>query len=154
MDINSEVINKLLVNQQVSISQEELYKLIAIPGVKFELPLNDDTLRAFISLVGRSNSRVNRSGVYIFSRLASGRKYVGSSNSLARRLFGYFRHEYNEKDNFGLLLPLLKKEGVAAFSLEMFIVPLRYPSDSYLFLEQYYLPCPPLIERSDERGLK
>lgn len=73
------------------------------------MPLNDDTARAFIGLVGRSNSRINRAGVYILILLATGSKYVGSSNSLARRLFGYFRHEYNEKENYGLMLPILKK---------------------------------------------
>jgi hypothetical protein len=38
-DITSEIINKELVNQQVFITQEELDKLKAIPGVKFDLPL-------------------------------------------------------------------------------------------------------------------
>ena len=68
-DITSEVINKILINQQVSISPEELDKLKGIPGVKFDLPFNDETLRAFISLVGRSNSRVHRAGVYMFTHL-------------------------------------------------------------------------------------
>ncbi len=112
-DITSEVMNKVLVNQQVSITQTELEKLKSIPGVKFDLPLNDDTVRAFIGLVGRSNSRISRAGVYIFTRIATGSQYVGSTNSLARRLFGYFRHEKNEKENSGLLLPILKKQGVA-----------------------------------------
>jgi hypothetical protein len=38
-DITSEIINKELVNQQVFITQEELDKLKAILGVKFDLPL-------------------------------------------------------------------------------------------------------------------
>ena len=54
-------------------------------------------------------------------------------------MFGYFRHENNQKDNFGLLLPILRKEGIAAFSLEIFIIPSKFPSNSYLFLEQYHL---------------
>ena len=138
-NITSEVINKLLINQQVSISQAELDKLKSIPGVKFDLPLNDETFRAFIGLLGRSNSRVNRAGIYIFTHLESSKKYIGSSNSLARRLFGYFRHEHNQKENSGLMLPILKQEGIAAFSLEIFIIPTEFPSDSYLFLEQYHL---------------
>ena len=48
-DITSEVINKILVNPQVSITPEELDKLKGIPGVKFDLPLNDETTRAFIA---------------------------------------------------------------------------------------------------------
>ena len=138
-DITSEEINKLLANQQVSITPGELNKLKSIPGVKFDLPLNDETLPGFIGLIGRSNSRVHRSGIYMFTHITSGSQYIGSSNNLARRLFGYFRHEHNEKENSGLLLPLLRKEGVAAFSLEIFIIPLSYPSNSYLFLEQYHL---------------
>jgi len=51
--ITSEVINKTLVNQLVSITQEVLDKLKDIPGVKFDLPLNDETTRAFIALVGK-----------------------------------------------------------------------------------------------------
>jgi hypothetical protein len=55
IDITSEVINKTLINQQVSILPEEFDKLKSVPGVRFDLPLNKETTRAFISLVGRSN---------------------------------------------------------------------------------------------------
>ena len=44
-EITSEVINETLANQQVSITQEELDKLKSILGVKFDLPLNDETAR-------------------------------------------------------------------------------------------------------------
>jgi hypothetical protein len=77
----SNVINGLLLNQQVSITQEELDKLKAISGVKFDLPLNDETFRAFIALVGRQRSQ--KSGVYVFTYKATGSKYVGSSNNLS-----------------------------------------------------------------------
>lgn len=55
--ITSEVINKILINQQVFITQEELGKLKGIPGVKFYLPLNQETMGAFIALVGRRRSQ-------------------------------------------------------------------------------------------------
>jgi hypothetical protein len=77
----SDAINGLLLNQQVSITQEELDKLKAISGVKFDLPLNDETFRAFIALVGRQRSQ--KSGVYVFTYKATGSKYVGSSNNLS-----------------------------------------------------------------------
>ena len=64
-DITSEIINNLLVNQDVSITEEELEKLKAIPGVKFDLPLSDETYRAFIGLVGRPKTRIRKPGVYI-----------------------------------------------------------------------------------------
>lgn len=114
-EITSEVINKILVNQQVYISPEELDKLKGIAGVKFDLPLNDETTRAFIALVGRQRSQ--KSGVYVFTRLESGSKYVGSSNNLAYRLFNYFRHKENPRSNSGLMLPLLREQGIGAFSL-------------------------------------
>jgi hypothetical protein len=136
-EITSEVINKILVNQQVFITQEELDKLKGIPGVKFDLPLNDETTRAFIDLVGRQRSQ--KSGVYVFTHLESGSKYVGSSNNLSYRLFNYFRHGDNPRYNSGLMLPILRKQGIGAFSLEIFIIPTEFSSDSYLFLEQYHL---------------
>lgn len=70
-DITKEVINNILANQGVSITQEELDKLKSIPGVKFDLPLNDDTTRAFISLVGRQINQ--KPGIYIFTHIATGR---------------------------------------------------------------------------------
>jgi hypothetical protein len=112
-EITSEVINKILVNQQVYISPEELYKLKGIAGVKFDLPLNDETTRAFIALVGRQRSQ--KSGVYVFTRLESGSKYVGSSNNLAYRLFNYFRHKENPRSNSVLMLPLLREKGYRGF---------------------------------------
>ena len=42
-NITSEILNKLLANQQVSITLLELDRLKDIPGVKFDLPLNDHT---------------------------------------------------------------------------------------------------------------
>ena len=135
-DITSEVINKILVNQKIFITQEELDKLKGIPGVKFDLPLNDETSRAFIALVGRQRSQ--KSGVYIFTHNESGSKYVGSSNNLFFRLFDYFRHDA-KSDYTGLLLPMLRKQGLGAFSLEIFIIPAEFSKNSYLYLEQYHL---------------
>jgi hypothetical protein len=135
-EITSEVINKILVNQKVFIIQEELDRLKGIPGVKFDLPLNDETSRAFIALVGRQRSQ--KSGVYIFTHKESGSKYVGSSNNLFFRLFDYFRHDA-KSDYTGLLLPMLRKQGLGAFSLEIFIIPAEFSPNSYLYLEQYHL---------------
>ena len=152
-EITSEVINKILVNQKVFITHEELDRLKGIPGVKFDLPssahfiikpmsrfnnkiLNDETTRAFIALVGRQRSQ--KSGVYIFTHKESGSKYVGSSNNLFFRLFDYFRYDA-KSDYTGLLLPMLRKQGLGAFSLEIFIIPAEFSPNSYLYLEQYHL---------------
>jgi hypothetical protein len=137
--ITSDNINALLVNQEVSISQKELDKLLEIKGVSFELPLSDQTYPAYLSLIGRPKTKGRRAGVYIFTHIVSGSKYVGSSNSLSRRLEQYFNPN-SEFNKYGLLLPLLKKEGFAAFKLEIFVMPKELSKNYYfLFLEQYYL---------------
>jgi len=56
-EITVKVLNKLLANQQVSITQSELKQLIKIPKVKFDLPLNDQTYPSFVGLVGRPKTR-------------------------------------------------------------------------------------------------
>lgn len=137
--ITSNDINALLINQDVSISQKELDELLRIKSVSFALPLNDQTYPAYYSLIGRPKTRGRRAGVYIFTHIASGSKYVGSSNSLSRRLDQYFKPN-SEFNKYGLLLPLLKKEGFVAFNLEIFVMPKEFSKDYYyLFLEQYYL---------------
>lgn len=146
-DITSEVLNNLLKNQQVSITEEELARLKTISGVRFDLPLNDQTYPSFVGLVGKPNTRGTKAGVYIFTHKATGSKYVGSSNSLSRRLDQYFTYKHFNQENSGLLLPLIKKDGFGAFNLEIFVVPEDFSHAAttykleyyYLFLEQYYL---------------
>ena len=136
----SEVINSVLLNQKVSISQKELEVLLNIPSVKFDLPLTNETYPALIALVGKAQSRRSNAGVYIFNQKATGSKYVGSSNDLARRFKQYFEKNvlFNNKDT-GLLQPLINKEGFSAFTLEVIVVPSSFSKFSHCFLEQYYL---------------
>lgn len=86
-------------------------RLKAIPGVKFDLPLNDQTNPAFEGLVGKPSTRGIKAGVYIFTHITSGDKYVGSSNSLSRRLDQYFNLKHFNQRNSGLLIPLINKYG-------------------------------------------
>jgi len=122
------VINGLLLNQQVSITQEDLDKILKIPGVKFDLPLTDQTFPAYFGLVGKPKARGRRTGIYIlliFRYVPPLRgdycnKYVGSSNNLSRRLSQYFNRDlFINKANTGLLLPLMVKDGLGAFTLEI-----------------------------------
>jgi len=62
-----DVLNKILANQQVSISQEDLDKLKDIPGVKFDFPIDNKTSFEFVNLVVKQRSQ--KSGVYIFTHL-------------------------------------------------------------------------------------
>jgi hypothetical protein len=149
-DITVDVLNNLLKNQKVSITEAELAKLKNIPGVRFKLPLNDQTYPSFEGLVGKPNTRDIKAGVYIFTHSATGAKYVGSSNSLSRRLDQYFTFKHFNQKNSGLLIPLIKEEGFEAFNLEVLVIPenigLEFNGSNnlnfyfpYLFLEQYYL---------------
>lgn len=138
--ITSEVLNNLLIKQQVSITQVELERLKKIRGIKYSLPLDDQNYSSFINLVGTPKTRGLKAGVYIFTHLATGSQYVGSSNSLSRRLDQYFTFKQFNVENSGLLLPLIKKEGFDKFSLEIFVMPVEFSSGYYfLFLEQYHL---------------
>jgi len=139
-DITSEVINKVLANQGVSITQKKLNILLNIKGVTFDLPFDSQTFPALFGLVGKPKSRRPKAGIYIFTHLATGRKYVGSSNSLSRRLEQYFNPNPLFYKEYGLLLPLIKEEGFSAFNLEIFVMPEELRSDyNFLFLEQYHL---------------
>lgn len=122
--ITSEVINKLLINQGVSITQSELDSIKSIPGVMYTLPLNNETIKSFICLVrtpktssllnkepvkqGTSETRIRKAGVYIFTFIATNSKYVGSSNALGRRIDQYLNLSCFNKDD-GLLIPLIKQ---------------------------------------------
>ena len=50
--ITSKVINSLLLNQNVSITQQQLYELISLPSVKFDLPITDQTYPSLLGLIG------------------------------------------------------------------------------------------------------
>lgn len=129
-----------MANQNVSITATELEKIKNIPGVRFDLPLNDQTYPSFEGLVGKPKARKWKSGIYIFTHLPTGKKYIGSSNSLSRRLNQYFTFKHFNNENSGQLLPLIKLEGFDKFSLEIFVMPTELSSGFYyLFLEQYHL---------------
>jgi len=133
------ITNGVLVNQKVIISQKELDQLLKLPSVKFDLPITNETYPSLLAL-GKPQSRRSNTGVYIFTHKLTGNKYVGSSNDLARRFKQYFDKDalFGNK-NTGQLTPLIDKEGLGAFSLDVTVVPASYPKYSYCFLEQYYL---------------
>ena len=109
-DITADVLNNLLKNQKVFITEAELAILKNIPSVRFKLPLNDQTRPSFEGLVGKPHTRGIKAGVYIFTDKLTGCKYVGSSNSLSRRLDQYFNFKHFNQNLTGLLLPIINKE--------------------------------------------
>jgi len=136
----SEVINSVLLNQNVSITQKELDDLLSLPKVNFDLPITDQTYPALLGLIGKPGSKRSKAGVYIFSHKYSNKKYVGSSNDLARRFNQYFERDalFSNK-NTGILLPMIEKEDLKAFTLDVIVIPSSFSKYSHCFLEQYYL---------------
>lgn len=136
----SEVINSVLLNQNISITQKELDDLLSLPKVNFDLPITDQTYPALVGLIGKPGSRRSKAGVYIFSHKYSDKKYVGSSNDLARRFKQYFEKNtlFSNKDT-GILLPMIEKEDLKAFTLEVAVIPSAFSKYSHCFLEQYFL---------------
>ena len=64
--ITSEVINSLLLNQNVSITQQQLDELISLSSVKFDLPLTDQTYSALLGLIGKPKSKRSKPGYIYF----------------------------------------------------------------------------------------
>jgi hypothetical protein len=80
---------------------------------------------------------MHAAGVNIFTHIASGSKFVGSSNLLARRMDYYFK---NNLPQVGLFLPLLTKDGLSAFKLNIYKLDKhQFKYIDALFLEQYHL---------------
>jgi hypothetical protein len=75
-------------------------------------------------------------GVYIFTHSLTGSKYVGSSSQLAVRLNGYIKNKYRST---GLFVPLLYKEGLNNFTLEIIPIAKDFGFRGELVLEQYFL---------------
>ena len=67
--------------------------------------------------MGLPHSKVQTQGVYIFTCLTTGQKYVGSSSQLSFRLKGYLNQTHK---NTGKLIPLIKEIGLSEFQLVPF----------------------------------
>jgi hypothetical protein len=130
-NISASDINKILYNQKVSITENKLKILLNIKSVEFELPIKQDINKIFTNLVK------GFAGVYVFTHISTGSKYVGSSNLLNRRLDYYFN---NNLPKVGKLLPLISKDGIKAFKLKLYILDKnKFKDIDVLFLEQYFL---------------
>ena len=143
MHINSEesathlVINKILLNQNLSVTQSKLVELLKVKGIEMDLPISTPENHQLLGqLTGKSKYK-GFSGVYIFIHKDSGQKYVGSSNLLRRRIDYYFKGDFSLAGKF---LPLLQKEGLKAFKLRIFKLDSnKFSNQDSLILEQYFL---------------
>jgi len=133
----SSVINKILLNQNLSVTDSKLEELLKVKGIEMDLPISTPENNQLLDqLTGKSKYK-GFSGVYIFIHKDSGQKYVGSSNLLRRRMDYYFKGDFSLAGKF---LPLLHKEGLKAFKLIIFKLDSnKFSNQDSLILEQYYL---------------
>ena len=104
------LINEAVANQGVAVTEDKLNELLKIQPISFPLPIEGMARHPFLTLVGRPQSKNSRAGVYIFTHIKSKLRYVGSSNSLARRMKQYWEPTVRQKKH-GLLIPLAMKDG-------------------------------------------
>lgn len=131
------IINKILLNQNLSVTRSKLEGLLKVKGVELDLQLSTpENNKLLDQLTGKSKYK-GFSGVYIFVHKNTGHKYVGSSNLLRRRMDYYFKGDFPLAGKF---LPLLHKEGLKAFRLIIFKLDSNiFSNQDALILEQYYL---------------
>jgi Cytochrome C and Quinol oxidase polypeptide I/GIY-YIG catalytic domain len=134
--VTVEIINKILSYCNITVTEEQFTKLINLPKYMIDMKDIKEANKKIKKLVGLPSSKVQVSGVYMFTHLISGYKYVGSSSQLAIRLRSYIK---NKDRNIGLFIPFLRKEGITNFSLEIIPVINNWGIKSELVLEQYYL---------------
>lgn len=133
----SSVINKVFLNQNLSVTDSKLEELLKVKGIEMDLPISTPENHQLLGqLTGKSKYK-GFSGVYIFIHKDSGQKYVGSSNLLRRRIDYYFKGDFSLAGKF---LPLLQKEGLKAFKLIIFKLDSnKFSNQDSLILEQYFL---------------
>lgn len=101
-----------------NLTPEEFNILMNIKPVRFELPVSDSSLK---ELVGKYEHRApGKPGVYMLINKDSGFKYVGSSISLAYRLFiGYLGPTLGKR----VIDLAIKEAGLDRFYLDIYLIP-------------------------------
>lgn len=136
------VINNILLNQAIAVTDSKLKDLLKVEGVGFNLylsssPVAKEDYKLFSKLTGNSSYK-GHSGVYMFIHKTTGQKYVGSSNLLRRRMDYYFKGDFFSLT--GKFLPLLTQKGLGAFKLIIFKLDNnKFNVKNALILEQYHL---------------
>lgn len=137
------IINKILSNQNLSVSNYKLEELLKVRGVELNIPVSTCKDKQLLAeLTGKSRNK-GFAGVYMFIHKNTGCKYVGSSNLLRRRMDYYFKLCLSVPSTGSLkgkFLPLLSKEKLKAFKLIIFKLNSNiFSNKDALFLEQYHL---------------
>jgi hypothetical protein len=90
----STIINKILSNQNIIVTDLKLKELLKVKGVEIDLPITTAKNNKLLeNLTGKSKYK-GFFGVYMFIHKNTAQKYVGSSNLLRRRMDYYFKGEF------------------------------------------------------------
>jgi hypothetical protein len=134
-----DIINDILYYCNIKVTEKELLELLNLPIYTITTKESKKIIKEIKILLGLQSSKIQIPGIYIFTHNKTGSKYVGSSSQLAIRLNNYIK----KKDRpDGLLRPLMYKEGINKFSLEVIPIFNKWRYRAELVLEQYYLLNP------------
>jgi hypothetical protein len=135
----TEILNKILFYYNIKVTNDEFMKLLNLPKYNIKTNNKKGIIKKIKELVGSPNAKFQIPGIYVFTHIKSGKKYVGSSSQLAIRLINYIK---KKNKPLGLIRPLLYKEGIKNFSLEIIPIYDKWNYRAELVLEQYYLLDP------------
>ena len=140
--VTFKAINEILASRRacnISITVDILNSLINAPSIIIKNLYKDETKKILKDNIGSPSSKIQIPGVYIFKHQITGEKYVGSSSQLAIRLSGYLSYTHKP---IGKFIPLLFKDRLSNFTLEIIPLVNNYNFRSEIVLEQYYLLDP------------
>lgn len=133
------ILNEILAYSNVLVGEDTLNSLLTMPRLVFFDLHKKETLDLIYDKLGTPHSKIQSQGVYIFTCLSTGQKYVGSSSQLAFRLKGYINKTHKST---GKLIPLIEEVGLSKFKLEVICLPYYPEFKSEIVLEQYFLLDP------------
>jgi len=81
--VTLKVLNEILAYSNILVSEDTLNSLLTIPKLVFSDLHEQKTLDLIYEKLGSPHSKVQTQGVYIFTYLTTGQKYVGSSSQLS-----------------------------------------------------------------------
>lgn len=140
--VTLKVLNNILAFSGMLVNEDTFNSLINMARLTFKDLDKLETRRLIDDTIGLPHGKIQQRGIYIFTHIPSGQKYVGSSSQLAFRLKGYLNRSLRPHRISGKLLSLIKEKGLSDFKLEVICLP-DYPDLSpEIVLEQYYLLDP------------
>lgn len=137
--VTLKVLNEILAYSNILVSEDTFNSLLTMPKWVFTDLHKQETLDLIYDKLGLPHNKVQSQGVYIFTCLTTGQKYVGSSSQLSFRLKGYLNQTHKRT---GKLIPLIKEIGLSQFKLEVICLPYYSELRPEIVLEQYYLLDP------------